>query len=124
MLATRLFRLAASAALICIVPHSAYPQDGASGNAYEAGCRQLAERRPWNTYEEALAMGECAGAVGTLIMLGETFVERLRFCRPSNVTTMQAVAVVSKYMRDNPALMHQPFPLLAINSFRAAWPCR
>ena len=46
------------------------------------------------------------------------------YCPPRGVTRGQMVDVAVKFMRDNPARLHEPFVSLLIDSLRAAFPCR
>ena len=45
------------------------------------------------------------------------------FCAPKTVTTGQMQAVVTKYLRDNPAELHEPFVVLIVRASQKAFPC-
>lgn len=46
------------------------------------------------------------------------------YCPPAGVKLEQGKAVILKYLKDNPARLHESFVRLAVDAFKAAWPCR
>lgn len=44
-------------------------------------------------------------------------------CIPTAATVGQLVLVVAKYLDDNPALLHQPAPLLIMEALAISFPC-
>ncbi|MDO6825611.1 Rap1a/Tai family immunity protein [Marinobacter sp. 1_MG-2023] len=46
------------------------------------------------------------------------------FCIPQEVAFGQKVRVLVKYLRDNPATLHEPQVLLVIKAFRESFPCQ
>ena len=45
------------------------------------------------------------------------------YCEPDDATFGQFMVVIMKYLRDNPAELHQPFVRLAVDALAATWPC-
>ncbi len=62
--------------------------------------------------------GLCSGTVRTLLS-----VDVIETCVPSRSTQGQAVRVVMRYIEARPERQHESFVLLALEAFRAAWPC-
>ena len=46
------------------------------------------------------------------------------YCIPTSVTEGQVIRVAADYIDRVPARMHEPFDALALEAFRAHWPCR
>lgn len=85
-------------------------QDFASGNYWVIECSQ--EIAP-----------ECAAYLqGMNDFHNEPAVPAL-YCIPKGVTKRQMRDVVVRHLRDNPARLHLPFARLAVDAFKAAWPC-
>lgn len=47
-----------------------------------------------------------------------------KICTPQGATVRQLVAVVSKYLKDNPSKWDQPAVVLVMNALRQAFPCK
>lgn len=47
----------------------------------------------------------------------------LGYCAFSTVTTAQNIAVVAKYLRDNPEQLHNPARWLVLNAYQNAYAC-
>ena len=92
------------------------------------GCKAdvaLSERLLKPNIDSALSAGVCVGAIETLLMLYATasLAGPTTICVPNNVSTGQLVRVVIRYMDARPERLNESFALLAIEAFRAAWPC-
>jgi len=77
-----------------------------SGSYYDTGCRLFVEQRV-DVTAEAVNIGQCIGAVRTIMMTGPYLPERLRFCPPNGASTWQGAKVVLKYMDDHPGQIDQ-----------------
>jgi hypothetical protein len=77
-----------------------------------------------------VSQGVCLGMIAILIETGRpasglqiTDPVR-RFCTPPEVSLGQAKQVAVSHIEARPARWHEDFPWLALEAFRAAWPCR
>ena len=75
--------------------------------------------------EYALAAGVCIGTIETIMMLYATASNAgpTAICIPDNATTQQLIKVAIRYMDARPQRLNESFALLAIEAFRAVWPC-
>ena|ERR1700730_4592909 len=46
------------------------------------------------------------------------------FCEPDNVTNLQVVRIIRKYIADHPDKAHEPTAVLAVEALRKAFPCK
>jgi hypothetical protein len=68
----------------------------------------------------------CLGFVEGLklvIMATEIGTWNKTFCQPDDITNVQTVRVVRKYIADNPQKAQEPAALLAVESLHKAFPC-
>lgn len=65
-------------------------------------------------------MAEGAKTAAEVNELSDTL---LMYCAFQEVTAAQNVAVVKKYLGDNPAFLHQPARWLLLNAYQEAYPC-
>ena len=86
----------------------------ASANYVGAGCRDFIAHRPVNAY----AQGLCAGKVEAVGVFARGI------CLHPEVTVGQMIRVVTRYIDDRPARLHEDFMTLAEEAMRQAWPCR
>jgi len=82
-----------------------------SANDILPGCRQSQQNT--YTHESGLCMGLVRGIIYS----------HPNVCTPETVTLRQSVAVVVRYLDQNPSMWHEYFPKLASTALRAAWPC-
>ncbi len=85
-----------------------------SANYVAAGCRDFVAHRPVNAY----AQGLCAGKVEAVGVFARGI------CLPAEVTVGQMIRVVTRYIDERPARLHEDFMALAEEAMRQAWPCR
>lgn len=109
--------------------------DITSGNYYLRGCRAAASGSSTYTDAGELFMnGVCIGVVQTLmhflspdpLISGVLQPKGLPYpilCIPGEVTTIQAVAVVAKFLDEHPNRLHESFLGLAEEALSKAWPC-
>jgi hypothetical protein len=69
---------------------------------------------------EILAFGEMLHSVSDVFVIPRA----LCIDAPAGVLGGQAVKVVVAYIDARPARMHERFDRLALEAFRAAWPCK
>lgn len=106
--------------------------DISTGNAFERTCSAL-ERGL--TTDDRLALPKVAMCTAYLVGLRDGFevaqaattpktsINQLRFCLPDGVGQGQAVRVILKYIRDNPAIAHLPIGTLAATALHEGFPC-
>jgi hypothetical protein len=90
---------------------------------YDAGCR-LFVSQSLDDISQAVYIGQCMGAVRSIMVAGPIFDGAYRFCPPTNASTWQGAKVMLKYVDDNPAKMNEDFFIIGLIAFRAAWPCQ
>jgi len=66
----------------------------------------------------------CLGFVSAILSVGDALPAEARFCIPLTVTSGQAMAVLVKFLKANPEMMHHRAAALAAFAFRQAWPCK
>jgi hypothetical protein len=122
----------AALALTITAASGAEDADAHSANAIVPGCRDYVAQ----ANRRLLLQGICAGIVEGISFMGamvqvakkevpQGFIrEQLCLNVPDEVTSEQVVRVAVAYIDARPARMHEPFPTLALEALRAAWPCR
>ncbi|CRM39151.1 hypothetical protein BK634_03320 [Pseudomonas chlororaphis] len=99
---------------------------GDTGNEMAENCRAfLKEKTPRERYFNA---GVCAGFVNgvtdTLVLARIASPETIAICIPREGFTMgQAARVLLKYLDDHPETLHENASMLALQAYRAAYPC-
>ena len=98
---------------------SAQPKDILTGRYMLIGC------------EEALASqftfgaGLCTGTLEGLRFAGEVLEPKeTRFCAPNEVTRIELVAAVVKWMKQHPKELEANFTSIAIIALSFTWPCK
>jgi hypothetical protein len=84
------------------------------------GCRAALTPSPDPDFRQ----GMCAGAVGTLLFLGDDLPDDYRVCRPRGAVLHDALRIVVSHIEARPARGHENFNGLAMEALSAAWPCR
>ncbi|MBK5436655.1 hypothetical protein HX819_27700 [Pseudomonas sp. D6002] len=98
-----------------------------TGNQMAENCRAfLKEKIPSDRYFNA---GVCAGFVNgvtdTLVLARIASPETIAICIPREGFTMgQAAKVLLKYFDDHPESLHENASMLAIQAYKAAYPCK
>ncbi|WP_431311186.1 Rap1a/Tai family immunity protein [Methylobacterium nigriterrae] len=77
-----------------------------------------------STPPQTTMAGVCLGTITTLMALGPYLPAAVRSCRPDGVTPNQGIQVALAYIGRKPERMHEDFRMLAMEAFKAAWPCR
>ncbi len=111
-----MFRVVALCAVSILLPAVALAE-GKAGSAtwVMPGCRTYLNGTGWN--ENEFRAGFCVGIVEGVLFTPD-------ICVPGEATQGQVVRVVGHYIDARPARQHEPFPTLAIEALKAAWPCR
>jgi hypothetical protein len=86
-----------------------------SANDVMPGCRELANE----TGKNPVLQGYCRGVVQGLLSFGDL----VGICRPNQASIAQAARVVTLYIDQRPAKIHEDFTDLALEALRHAWPC-
>jgi hypothetical protein len=84
------------------------------------GCRAVISQDK----RDPFGIGRCVGLVEATMSLGSSLGGGLAFCFPEGVSSAQGVRIVVQYIEGRPARMQDNFVLLAVEAFRAAWPCK
>jgi hypothetical protein len=92
-------------------------QDLGSANRIMLGCRSYVNDEDHNYYLQ----GICAGRVATIFYFGPA---HFGVCPPDGANIRQAVRVVTLYIDQRPARMHERFDDLEVEALQQAWPCR
>lgn len=112
-----MLRVAALCAFSILLPAVASAEgDFNSTNWVMPGCRSFGQGI--DNPVPGIMKGYCAGVV-TGIMATHP-----GLCGFPGITRGQVVAVVVQYIDARPARLHEPFPRLAFEALKAAWPCR
>jgi Rap1a immunity proteins len=88
-----------------------------TGNWIVDGCNAFLKSEAQTSMDRAWA---CAGAIDTAFDLG---IIHREVCPPSNITRSQIVRIVTKFLNDNPAKLHLPYPSLMAAALHQTWPC-
>ena len=91
-----------------------------TANAVMPGCRAVIAQDK----RDPFGIGRCVGLVEATMSLGSSLGGGLAFCFPEGVSSAQGVRIVVQYIEGRPARMQENFVLLAVEAFRAAWPCK
>lgn len=91
-------------------------QDISSAGVVVEGCRDFIARS--GSLSSAYIRGLCAGKVEAVAVFASGI------CFPSEATVGQMIRVVTRYIDQHPARLHENFMLLARDAMREAWPCR
>ncbi|WP_454834922.1 Rap1a/Tai family immunity protein [Pseudomonas lini] len=78
--------------------------------------------------DEPMSIGRCFGMVegvrNTLVILNSKLPDNFKVCFPKKgIDNGQAVRIVDKFLRDNPAMLDQPDTFLVMMAFKQAYPC-
>ncbi|UPK32859.1 hypothetical protein IVB18_32065 [Bradyrhizobium sp. 186] len=95
-----------------------------SGNEVLESCRRYAMFKQPISTDDALFIGDCAGMTRTLAAIGSHLPPKIRFCVPGAVTFQQAGKVFVAFLDAHPERLQELSTVLAIEAFRAAWPCK
>lgn len=102
----------------------------ADGNLLLDHCQQVMRAMDKTTApaDEPLFVGRCLGMVegvrNTLVILNSALPEKIKVCFPKKgIDNGQAVRIVDKFLRENPAMLDQPDTFLVMMAFRQAYPC-
>ena len=109
-------------ALLCCLSR-ANAQDGRfdiwTGNGFLQNC---ADERA--TAENSFRLGICYGYLEGWLARDEGSPKFRLVCRPPTATNGQVMAVLIKYLRENPAKRHLPIDTAIIEGLSAAFPCQ
>jgi hypothetical protein len=103
----------------------------ADGNKLLEHCQQAmrAMDKTAVSADEPMSIGRCFGMVegvrNTLVILNSKLPDNLKVCFPKKgIDNGQAVRIVDKFLRDNPAMLDQPDTFLVMVAFKNAYPCQ
>jgi len=109
---------------------SEQPDISRSGRDFSEVCSSIdseGNRDPARIYRDATCLGWVEGfADGFLVhdeLLGVPRRDRMA-CVPHEVTTIQIVRVIKKYLADNPEKAHRPTRYIASLALAGAFPCK
>ena len=77
-------------------------------------------------YDVGKCFGMIQGVTESILILNGSLPADLKFCIPdgaSGVSQGQSVRTVAKFLRDNPALLHEHESLLIMMAYKKAYPC-
>jgi hypothetical protein len=127
----RIIMKAGIAAVVALVASVGCGQATADGNKLLGDCQQAvrAMDKTTNPSDEALFVGRCFGMVegvrNTMGILNSGLPENMKVCFPKNgIDNGQAIRIVDKFLRDNPAMLDKPDAYLTMAAFKQAYPCR
>jgi hypothetical protein len=102
----------------------------ADGNKFLASCQDVVRHMDNENAKnlDLMGMGQCFGMLegvrATLMVVNEALPPKARFCFPKGgINNGQAARIVTKYLRDNPAELHEPEAFLVISAYKQAFPC-
>lgn len=80
------------------------------------------------TQAEYFQLGRCLGAVegvrNTMLVYRSMLPPALKVCMPDGgIANGQAVRIALRYLRDNPASLHEDSSVLLMKAFHQAFPC-
>jgi hypothetical protein len=116
----------ASTVLIALAMRQANAQSDSgtgTGNEMLPACKAFVELKE-TPLASSFKVGVCAGEIDALLGVAGGLNELMRFCPPPGVTRGQAARVVVNWMERTPEALHLPLGVLAIDAFRASWPCK
>jgi len=130
--ALRLYFIAAS--LLLCIPANAQVHEGGTGTALlrecEAATTPVKSGDTYQTLQAGLCLGLVRGVMGTMklwgtgLKFGATEKIDLHGCIPDAVEDSEAVAVVLKYLKDNPNKLHLADYLLVNKALVDGFPCK
>lgn len=120
--------MAAAAALVGLLASgSALALALGDGNELASMCKSSIQQVTTMKSDDPIGAGRCfglvEGTVATILMVDKQNNAKPRFCLPKNVTTLQMLKVVDKYLDNNPALLNLNEPSLIVRAVVDAWPC-
>ncbi|MCW5693101.1 MAG: hypothetical protein KIT48_12120 [Pseudolabrys sp.] len=88
------------------------------------GCRLVAHDKLPQTRIAAMQWGICLGTVQSFQIASGHLQPNMRSCIPSEVPVQQAANVFLQFAENHPERHHDGIEVLAIEAFKAAWPCQ
>ena len=82
-----------------------------------------------SSIKNPMGIGQCFGMLegvrDTLMVVNEALPAQAKFCFPKEgIDNGQAARIITKYLREHPADLHQPASFLTISAYKAAYPCK
>ncbi|WP_439871178.1 Rap1a/Tai family immunity protein [Pseudomonas syringae] len=78
-------------------------------------------------YDTGMCFGMIQGVTESILILNNSLPKDLKFCVPSGpdgISNGQSVRIVTKFLRDNPALLNEHNSLLVMMAYKQAYPCK
>lgn len=116
--------------LLLIVPTTSHASgDGIDGSKLLENCESVIDRPQSLGVSEGVGIGWCLGLLNGLVSVNQVYQDRLGneslFCLPEGgISNLQAARVVIKFLRDNPARLHEKGTFLALVALKDAFPCK
>ncbi|WP_141251695.1 Rap1a/Tai family immunity protein [Pseudomonas syringae] len=102
----------------------------ADGNDLLTQCQVAVKNmdaRAGGNYDTGVCLGIIQGVTESIFILNDSLPKDLKFCVPSGtegISHGQSVRIVTKFLRDNPALLHEHSSLLVMMAYKQAYPCK
>jgi hypothetical protein len=107
---------------LCLIFATIDKSSALTGDELQSHC-QIALSDSIETQTEYFQSGVCAGFVRGLLFFGPALMEQLRFCPPAEVTPLEGMQVLFKFLDAHPEMSDRPAEPLSVTAFRTAWPC-
>lgn len=88
------------------------------------GCRLVAQGKVGQSRLDGMQWGVCLGALQALRIISRHLQPNMRSCVPSDASTEQVAKVFLKYADQNPERHNDGIEILAVEAFKAGWPCK
>jgi Rap1a immunity proteins len=98
------------------------------GSGYLQGCRLAASSSVGQEVRaedssEALQAGVCIGVINAVVTITPVLPDGIRFCAPPTADVGQAIRIVDKFMKEDPARKDMSFMPIVLAALGKAWPC-
>ena len=114
------------ALIACLMTIAAFSpslaQEPTTGMWVLEGCQDAV--RGSDTRALSFKRGVCHGVVDAINHVAPLFPDKFKSCAPREATSAETVRVVTIWLEQNPARLHEAFAALAAEALREAWPCR
>jgi hypothetical protein len=114
-------RLVLAFCLILVFETTGFAEN--NSKAFVEGCRDFS-LKGMRSFE----MGECLGAIRSLMLVGPYLREDMKFC-PDNGRTIFGMGAMNRYVKAHPDVLKSDTPNMDVTSmlilaFRDEWPCK
>lgn len=88
------------------------------------GCRLVAQGKVGHSRLQGMQWGVCLGALQSLRIVSSYLQPHMRSCVPGDASTEQIAKVFLNYADQHPERHNDGVEVLAIEAFKAGWPCK